>query len=159
MPEGTLCNKQPVNTKEQLQALLADTRGTIYYQEMEKLEIIELGGSVVGEKEKVRLRRLINDPAGTVSVEDFLPGSEMRWAFWHDEIHFVLSGRAEISYTLPPSHTNIRKRITEQGDTYLILNGSRLTFKVLSNEPYRHLCVIMPRYHYEKWLLEDAVRV
>ncbi|MFH2066721.1 MAG: sulfate respiration complex iron-sulfur protein HmcF [Pseudomonadota bacterium] len=39
MPEGTLCNKQPVNTKEQLRALLADTRGTVYYQEMEKLEI------------------------------------------------------------------------------------------------------------------------
>ncbi|RJP75177.1 MAG: (Fe-S)-binding protein [Desulfobacteraceae bacterium] len=39
MPEGTLCNKQPVNTKEQLHALLADTRGTVYYQEMEKLEI------------------------------------------------------------------------------------------------------------------------
>jgi len=39
MAEGTLCNKQPVNTKEQLQALLADTRGTVYYQEMEKLDI------------------------------------------------------------------------------------------------------------------------
>lgn len=39
MTEGTLCNKQPVDTKEKLQALLADTRGTIYYQEMEKMDV------------------------------------------------------------------------------------------------------------------------
>ena len=34
MPEGTLCNKKPVNTKEQLQALLADKSGKQYYEEM-----------------------------------------------------------------------------------------------------------------------------
>ena len=36
MPEGILCNKVPVNTKEQLDALLGDTRGSKYYQEMEQ---------------------------------------------------------------------------------------------------------------------------
>jgi len=39
MSEGTLCNKEPVETKEQLQALLADTRGQQYYDEMKKLEV------------------------------------------------------------------------------------------------------------------------
>ncbi|MBW2622001.1 MAG: (Fe-S)-binding protein [Deltaproteobacteria bacterium] len=39
MPEGTLCNRQPVNTEEQLQALLADGRGVVYYQEMNSLDI------------------------------------------------------------------------------------------------------------------------
>jgi Fe-S oxidoreductase len=39
MPEGILCNKQPVNTKEQLDALLADTRGRQYYGEMEHIEV------------------------------------------------------------------------------------------------------------------------
>jgi hypothetical protein len=39
MPEGTLCNKTPVNTKEQLQALLADKSGKQYYEEMNDLEV------------------------------------------------------------------------------------------------------------------------
>ena len=39
MPEGKLCNKQPVDTAEQLQALLADTRGQQYYEELKDLEV------------------------------------------------------------------------------------------------------------------------
>ncbi len=39
MPEGSLCNKKPVNTKEELQALLSDTSGEKYYKEMEALDV------------------------------------------------------------------------------------------------------------------------
>ena len=39
MPEGIYCNKRPVNTAEDLKALLADTRGTKYYEEMLSLEV------------------------------------------------------------------------------------------------------------------------
>jgi Fe-S oxidoreductase len=39
MPQGTLCNKQPVTTKEQLQALLADKSGKQYYAEMNELDV------------------------------------------------------------------------------------------------------------------------
>jgi len=39
MPEGVLCNKKPVENREQLQALLDDGRGIIYYQEMNELEV------------------------------------------------------------------------------------------------------------------------
>ena len=39
MPEGTLCNKKTVDTKEQLQALLADKSGKEYYQQMNDLDI------------------------------------------------------------------------------------------------------------------------
>jgi Fe-S oxidoreductase len=39
MPEGKLCNKQPVTTKEQLDALLADKSGKQYYEEMNQLEV------------------------------------------------------------------------------------------------------------------------
>jgi Fe-S oxidoreductase len=39
MPEGTLCNKQTVDTLEQLQALLNDRRGERYYEEMKSLEV------------------------------------------------------------------------------------------------------------------------
>jgi len=39
MPEGIYCNKRPVNTEEDLKALLSDTRGTKYYEEMLSLEV------------------------------------------------------------------------------------------------------------------------
>ena len=39
MPEGILCNKRPVETKGELQALLDDGRGQRYYEEMNELEV------------------------------------------------------------------------------------------------------------------------
>ena len=39
MPEGTLCNKKPIETEEELKVLLADTSGKKYYSEMKKLEV------------------------------------------------------------------------------------------------------------------------
>jgi Fe-S oxidoreductase len=39
MPEGIYCNKKPITTEEDLKALLSDTRGTKYYQEMMELEV------------------------------------------------------------------------------------------------------------------------
>ena len=39
MPEGILCNKKTVDTKEQLNALLADKGGKQYYEEMNHLEV------------------------------------------------------------------------------------------------------------------------
>ncbi len=39
MAEGTLCNKKTVNTKEELQALLNDKSGKLYYEEMTHLDV------------------------------------------------------------------------------------------------------------------------
>jgi Fe-S oxidoreductase len=39
MPEGRLCNKAPIETEEQLKALLADKGGKTYYDEMKRLDI------------------------------------------------------------------------------------------------------------------------
>jgi len=39
MPEGTLCNKRPIETDEQLKTLLADKSGKIYYEEMKHLDV------------------------------------------------------------------------------------------------------------------------
>ena len=39
MPEGTLCNRKPVDTVEQLHALLADKSGKQYYEEMKQLGV------------------------------------------------------------------------------------------------------------------------
>jgi Fe-S oxidoreductase len=39
MPEGTLCNKNTVDTKEYLDALLGDSGGKTYYEEMKHLDV------------------------------------------------------------------------------------------------------------------------
>ncbi|BBO78110.1 hypothetical protein DSCW_55270 [Desulfosarcina widdelii] len=39
MPEGKFCNKMPVNTEEELKALLGDTGGKQYYEEMKRLDV------------------------------------------------------------------------------------------------------------------------
>ncbi len=39
MPEGKLCNKKPVDSIEALNAILSDTRGKLYYEEMKSLEV------------------------------------------------------------------------------------------------------------------------
>ncbi len=39
MPEGIFCNKKPIETEEELTALLGDTSGTQYYQEMKELDV------------------------------------------------------------------------------------------------------------------------
>lgn len=39
MAEGILCNRRPVNTKEELMALLADPNGNQYYAEMQNLDV------------------------------------------------------------------------------------------------------------------------
>jgi Fe-S oxidoreductase len=39
MPEGKLCNRQPVNTEEQLKLVLNDKGGKQYYAEMEELDV------------------------------------------------------------------------------------------------------------------------
>jgi Fe-S oxidoreductase len=39
MAEGKLCNKRPIDTKEDLQNLLSDTNGIQYYKEMKNLDV------------------------------------------------------------------------------------------------------------------------
>ena len=57
MPEGTLCNKQPVNTKEQLDVLLADKSGKTYYEQMNHIDVDrEILWSMIQNTCKSRLR-------------------------------------------------------------------------------------------------------
>lgn len=39
MPEGTLCNRRPIQTDEELKTLLADKSGRTYYEEMQRLDV------------------------------------------------------------------------------------------------------------------------
>ena len=45
-----------------------------------------------------------DEPGATTGVEDFRPGDEVEWSFYHDEVQYILKGKADIAYSLPPLH-------------------------------------------------------
>lgn len=91
---------------------------------------------------------VVGDQDVSLAFEDWRPEAQSTtdWTFYHDEVHYAISGKAEITYTSPPWHTSDTKRtiVVEKGMTYFIPRGTRWSRKVIGNEPYRHLCVIMP---------------
>jgi mannose-6-phosphate isomerase-like protein (cupin superfamily) len=86
----------------------------------------------------------IFEPEGMIGVEYFDVGETFQCAFFHSEAHYIFGGKAEITYTLGALHKEKKKMIAETGDVYLIPCGAHVQFKVISDEPYRHLCFIMP---------------
>jgi mannose-6-phosphate isomerase-like protein (cupin superfamily) len=112
-------------------------------------EIRSFGGPRVGDEERFQVEFVVNDPRGVIAHEAFLPNTVVNWAFWHDEVHIVTRGKAEVTYTLGPNH---RKQVTktfQAGETYVIPDGARVRFEI-GDEPYVHICVIMPRFEYTK---------
>lgn len=107
------------------------------------------GGSRVGDEERFQVQFLVNDPRATIAHESFLPNTTVHWAFWHDEVHVVTRGHADVTFTLPPNHRKQVTRRFEAGDAYLIPDGARVRFDI-GDEPYIHVCVIMPRFEYTK---------
>jgi mannose-6-phosphate isomerase-like protein (cupin superfamily) len=81
---------------------------------------------------------------GSVTVEDFGAGEQVRWAFWHAEAHYILGGEARVTYTMPPWHDTEREQLIGEGSFYIIPAGAELTFHVSPEAPLRKLCVIMP---------------
>lgn len=68
------------------------------------------------------------------------------WTFPHDEFHYVIRGKAEITYTSPPLHNKEEKIIVEAGDAYLTPVGTcAKRWKMISTEIFLHLNVVMPR--------------
>ena len=112
-------------------------------------DIQTFGGPRVGEEESFQVEFVLNDPRAAIAHEAFLPGTTVDWAFWHDEVHIITRGTAVVTYTLAPNH---RKQVTKTyraGDTYLIPDGARVRFEI-GDEPYVHICVIMPRFEYSR---------
>jgi ethanolamine utilization protein EutQ (cupin superfamily) len=92
----------------------------------------------------------ISDEAAQVAYEHFEPKSTVVWQYWHDEVHYVIEGKAKITYALAPLFIVTGEITAEAGDVYLIPKGADLKFEIISDEPYRHLCVMMPAD--AKWL-------
>ena len=85
-------------------------------------------------------------PEGMMAIEDFKAGDTIRWTFPHPEFQYVLKGKAELTYMLPPWYDEEKTLTVETGDAYLIPNGADVVFKIAPGEPLRKLCMVMPPY-------------
>lgn len=119
---------------------------TLDDEALEASEELAFGGPIVGTEERFKVQFVLNDPRATIAYESFAAGSTVNWAFWHDEVHVVTKGEARVQYTLAPNHRKVVTKTFQAGDTYLIPDGARVRFEIVSDEPYVHVCVIMPRF-------------
>ena len=86
----------------------------------------------------------IKEPACQVNFEDFLPGADVVWTMPHDEVHVVTKGRAEITWHLPPLLKETGTVVAKPGSVYLLPRSARIVWRVLGEEPFRHLCICFP---------------
>jgi mannose-6-phosphate isomerase-like protein (cupin superfamily) len=90
----------------------------------------------------------IDQPAVQVNFEDFYPGPDIVWSMFHDEVQYVTSGRAEITFHLPPLMQESGTVTAEAGSIYLLPRGARIVWRVLGDMPFRHLCICIPNPGY-----------
>jgi hypothetical protein len=102
--------------------------------------------STSSKKGFIYVRAMVRKAAGHITLEEFVPGDIMTCAYYCTEIHYVLQGEAEISYSLPPffQKEKVKKTYAKAGDAYLMYCGERVTFKITSDVPYRHICFLQP---------------
>ena len=86
----------------------------------------------------------IEEPCCQVVYEDFFPGHEYKWTTWVDQLDFVTSGKAEITYYQPPSLDEKRTILVEAPCIYLIPRGTPLVWKVIGDEIFRHFSFDVP---------------
>ncbi len=108
------------------------------------------GPTVGGPPQQFQVDWLVNDRRGSIAYEAFAGKSTVDWAFFHDEIHLITGGEAEVTYTIAPNHRRVQTKRFSAGDVYIIPCGARARFDVISEDPYLHVCVIMPRFELSK---------
>ncbi|RME67113.1 MAG: hypothetical protein D6782_03160 [Alphaproteobacteria bacterium] len=90
----------------------------------------------------------IDEPAAQINFEDFVKGQAITWTMPHDEVQYVVSGCAQITYHLPPLMQESATVVAGPGCVYLLPQGARIVWTVLSDEPFRHLCICWPNPAY-----------
>ena len=93
-------------------------------------------------------------------VEELAPGTELFWFFPKDEIHHVLKGEADITYSLAgTSHTEKKNAHLTPGDWFIAPAGARITWNVISPGPFRYLWLTMPGVPKSKYTRTDSVKI
>lgn len=90
----------------------------------------------------------IDEPAVQINFEEFYPGPDIIWTAGHDEVHYVTKGEAEITYHLPPLMEETGTVVATPGSIYLMPSGTRFRWRVLGDQPFRHLAICFPNPGY-----------
>jgi len=96
------------------------------------------------EPSEFKIITVIDEPAAQIVYEDWYKGNDTQWSAWTDEIHFVMSGKAEITLWEPPDLENKITVIAEAPCVYLVPIGARIKWHILSDEPFRHIVADIP---------------
>jgi hypothetical protein len=86
----------------------------------------------------------IDEPCCQVVYEDFFPGHEYKWTTWVDQLDFVVSGKAEITFYQPPSLEVKQTVLVEAPCIYLLPRGTPLVWKVIGEKVFRHFSFDVP---------------
>jgi hypothetical protein len=100
------------------------------------------------ESSQFRIVTLMNEPAVQVVYEDWFKDNDVEWVYWLDAFHIVISGSAEITYWDPPNWEEPHTVVADPGSMYLTPRGSRVKWRVLSEEPFRHVVLDIPNGGY-----------
>jgi hypothetical protein len=100
----------------------------------------------------------IKEPACQVNFEDFFKGPDIVWVMPHDEVHVVTKGRAEITVHLPPLMKEEQRALARPGSVYFLPRAARVVWRVLDDEPFRHLCICFPDPDYPTPLAASVKR-
>lgn len=95
-----------------------------------------------------RIVTMIDEPAMQVVYEDWFKGNDIEWVYWLDTFHIVISGRAEITYRNPPDWEKEEAVVAEAGSMYLAPRGCHVRWRILSDEPFRHVVLDIPNSGY-----------
>ncbi|MEW6142350.1 MAG: hypothetical protein AB1597_04235 [Chloroflexota bacterium] len=78
-------------------------------------------------------------------MEMFGKGTSLTWMYPFDEFHYIIQGRARVTYTLAGTgHTQKKVLDVEVGDLIVTPVGSIVEFKVDPSGPLRRVCGVMP---------------
>ena len=96
-----------------------------------------------------RWRVLFSEPACQAVVEDWFKGHDIEWTYWIETIFYVLSGECEITHWQPPNWVHKTVVVAKPGDIFLCPRGSRVRYRVVSDEVFRHFCIDIPNAGYD----------
>lgn len=92
---------------------------------------------------------LFSEHACQAVVEDWFKDNDIDWTYWVDAIFYVFSGECEITLWQPPNWVERHVVVARPGDVFLCPRGARVHFRVLSDEPFRHLVFDVPNPGYD----------
>ena len=117
--------------------------------DLDKLDAAPLEPFPTNPSSHFRWGILFSEHACQAVVEDWFKDNDIEWTYWVDAIFYVFSGECEITLWQPPNWVEKRVVTARPGDVFLCPRGARVTFRVLSDEPFRHLVFDVPNPGYD----------